>query len=55
MRNERRMSGSERGDEKPAAEMRHGAHLLLYAWTKAGTSLSAMSGHWEIDTDRVRR
>jgi hypothetical protein len=30
MRNERRMSGSERGGEKPAAAMRHGVRLLLY-------------------------
>jgi len=30
MRNERRMSGSVRGGEKPAAETRRGAHRLLY-------------------------
>lgn len=30
MRNERRMSGSERGDEKPAAARQYGAHRLLY-------------------------
>ena len=34
MRNERRMSGSVRGDEKPAAERRFGARRLLYT---AGT------------------
>jgi hypothetical protein len=31
MRNERRTSGSGRGDEKLAAAMRHSARLLLYA------------------------
>src|SRR6266540_570342 len=31
MRNERRTSGSGRGDEKPAAERRFGARRLLYA------------------------
>ena len=30
MRNERRMSGSVRGGEKPAAERQRGAHRLLY-------------------------
>jgi len=30
MRNDRRMSGSGRGDEKPAAEMRYGARRLFY-------------------------
>ena len=30
MRTERRMSGSERGGEKPAAETRPGAHRLLH-------------------------
>ena len=29
MRNERRMSGSARGDEKPTAAKRYGAHRLL--------------------------
>ena len=32
MRNERRMSGSERGDEKPAAAKQLGAHRLLYVY-----------------------
>ena len=32
MRNERRMSGSGRGDEKPAAEKRQGARRLLYVY-----------------------
>ena len=36
MRNERRMSGSGRGGEKPAAAMRHGVRLLLYVRARDG-------------------
>jgi hypothetical protein len=38
MRNERRMSGSARGDEKPTAEKRSGAHRLLNLSIRGGTA-----------------
>jgi len=53
MRNERRMSGSARGDEKPTAEKRYGAHRLLNHFMRlsnsatirnSGTSLSSSRG-----------
>ena len=48
MRNERRKSGSERGDEKPTAERQYGAHRLLY-----GSAF--LPSDWSVDASCGRR